>query len=218
MPPPPPDSLELLRSAVDQAAKPEVRAKNKAKATKTTKKPAATQDTPGTFYVYVDNDGLEHIVDSFQLVPKKHRSTAKKWVMDTGDERGEHDPHKQVKEPIGDTVGLLSTPAAPGVDPVVFHLPSFLLGLIVLAVLFLCSFLFKRKTKPVLKMILFAVALVIAGGAYFSWVRRQAGLGDDNFASPSAVIKDASRATEQLGKRQREQQQLLDEIHGGTEN
>lgn len=191
--------------------------------TKGTKGKTGTEDPPGTFYVYTDDTGMQHIVDSVKLVPKKHRKKARKWIMDAGDERGEHTLGDSVSKGIDSlakTVETVAQPpprAAPSAGGSGLHVPSVLLGLIAAAVLFLGSFIFRKRSKLVVKLLFVMVVIVIGGAAYLGWVRRQAGLGDEAMAKPKVMIDDARGAANLLQRRMLEQEEALQKIDAEPE-
>lgn len=223
--------LETLRDIVDDAArrneaasksahqkkKSKAKAKAKAKASGVNKTDPP-EDTPGTFYVYDDSDGIQHIVDSVKMVPKVYRKHTKRWVMDAGDERGAGEIDAALSDGISSLARTMeavvtpsasssTAPLAPG-----FHLSSFLLGLVLGTVLFVGSFLLKKKSSLLVKAVIGLVVATIAGAAYFGWIRRQAGLSGDIIAEPRSMINDARKAADLLQQRQITQERRLEEI------
>ena len=203
-----PDSIKLIQKIVEDTAHAHTEKTERALGDRTGEpieeppEPARSQ----AFYVYVDKTGMEHIVDSYKLVPKRFRKTAKKWIMDHGDDRGV----QQLKDLGASVVQRVETLASPSGGSG-FHLASFLLGAILAGVLFIASFTFKRGGNLVTKAIVLVVAVGIASSAYLGWVRRQAGLTDDVVATPGKIIQDARDAVRSLeGRLERDRRQLLE--------
>jgi len=216
-----PNGLQLIGELVDSAAKSRTAAAEQAAQAEpptrgAVKKQAkeATPDGPGTFYVYTDGRGTQHIVDSAKLVPKKHRKSAKKWMME-----GTGPSVRKIKHELStalsktaETVGIASPTESEAAESQGFHTPSFLLGAILASALFLASYVLRRNSSPLLKAVILVIVVGIAGGAYFGWVRRQAGIDSSATASPVAVVNDAREAVEKLEGRMQKEQKLLEAI------
>lgn len=226
-----PQLIRVIGDMVDEAAKASESQPTETPGTTGKDKPAGKTESEGkslaagegegrgdradTFYVYVDNDGIEHIVDSLKLVPKKLRSGAKKWVIPASEGGGPlNDRISEGLSTIAKTVETVATPPPiePGPKSTGLHVPSLLIGLVAGAVIFIGSFVLRRRTPFFVKAVLAVVVAAIAGVAYLGWVRRQAGLSDAPIARPSVVLEDARRAAETLDQHHRDQKRMIEEI------
>ena len=61
------------------------------------------------------------------------------------------------------------------------------------------------------RLTLLAALVALLGGAYFAWLRRNAGLSNDALATPSALIEDAKAAVAKMNARTQAEQNELKE-------
>lgn len=153
---------------------------------------AARSTTPNVFYKYRTADGRIAIVDSLDRVPASERAVAERVELEAGEAPSRY----------------------PLVSEVAAHMdwPSFATGFgVALALAAILSF-FGRGSARVLGFMVVAAILVAGTGAYFGMLRKATGQSDATFASPSAIIDDARRAVTEANKRQREREQLIDQV------
>lgn len=153
---------------------------------------ASPSASPNVFYTYRTADGRIAIVDSLERVPASERAGAERVELEEGSPPSRY----------------------PLVSEVASHIdwPSFATGFgVALAVAAVLSF-FGRGSSRVLGFMVVAAILVAGTGAYLGTLRKATGQGDALFATPSSIIDDARRTVGEANKRQREREQLLDQI------
>jgi hypothetical protein len=174
----------------------------------------------GTFFVYKDSKGVQHIVDSVKLVPKQYRKGAKRWR--TGDEKPAERTGQGSAEEITSveaqppSVAEVSAPVCPTLPPVeadgrTVHVPSLLLGIGLGAVFFLVWLFLRRRSSALLKLLIGVFIATLLSAGYVGWVRRQAGF-TGGIPGPTAAIEDARRAADALQQRSLERTRLLEDI------
>jgi hypothetical protein len=155
------------------------------------------QCTPGSqasahgarFYRFEDAQGRLHLVDSIDSVPQALRA------------------HAVCIEYRADATGFSRQIAQAGPNA------AWIFGLGVLAAVLLL-FLFWRlpaMRRMVVRLALLAGVVALLGGAYFAWLRRNAGLSNDTLATPAALIDDAKAAVAKMNARTQAEQNELKE-------
>jgi len=147
----------------------------------------ATGVANARFYRYEDESGRLHLVDSLADVPLANRA------------------HATCIEYTDDSPGLSRLLPARGVS----GWQMFGLGF---AAALLVAFVFTRLPGSMRWFARIAIVgglVVVLGGAYLGWIRRQSQQSSDAFASPSAMIDDAKSAVAKMNARiQAEQAEL----------
>lgn len=148
--------------------------------------------SPNVFYKYRTADGRIAIVDSLDRVPVNDRAGAERVELEEG--------------------------SAPSRFPLVTEVasrmdwPSFATGFGVALALAAVLAFFGRGSARVLGFMVVAAILVAGTGAYLGMLRKATGQGDATFATPATIIDDARRTVGEANKRQREREQLIDQM------
>lgn len=155
---------------------------------------------PGTstYYRYTDEGGRIHLVDQLGEVPARYRERAERISLDPSVVREE--------------AGASSPP-----DPLVA--PQFMLGFASALALVFAVWVARLPLNPFLKLVVSAAVATVVVLAYLGALRRQTGAQEGWFTSPAAIIDDARRNVELLNQRQRERDQVLEQLQkdpGGT--
>jgi len=155
------------------------------------------QCTPGSqasahgarFYRFEDAQGRLHLVDSIDSVPQALRARAVciEYRADATDFS------RQIAQAGPNAPRILGLGAAAAL----------------LALLVFWRFPSTRRVAARLAILAGVVALL--GGAYFAWLRRNAGLSNDALATPSALIDDAKAAVAKMNARTHAEQNELKE-------
>lgn len=153
---------------------------------------AARRALPNVFYKYRTPDGRIAIVDSLEQVPASERGNAERVELEAGEAPSRY----------------------PLVSEVAAHMdwPSFATGFGVALALAAVLSLFGRGSARVLGFMVVAAILVAGTGAYFGLLRKTTGQSDATFATPGAIIDDAKRTVTEANKRQREREQLIEQM------
>jgi hypothetical protein len=109
---------------------------------------------------------------------------------------------KKVQREVGDVLPFVND----------LDLPSVAVGFALSLVVFLTFAVVKKSLGLVFKLALLALIVGLLGGAYFGWLRRASGLGDDALASPQELIDDAKRAASDYQKKLDGQEKTLKKI------
>lgn len=161
--------------------------------------PAAAPASPGSsvFYRFEDAQGRVHIVDSLSAVPQEHQSKAVRIELSAP-------PERQTTT----NTELASTPSQ---APPALDWPSFGAGFGTAAVLGAALFALRRR-GPLPKLAVSLGLAALIGATYLGWLRRETGQSSSPLATPGALVQDARDAVQSLDRRNRQQEQLLEEI------
>ena len=150
----------------------------------------------GSFYSYIDTQGVDVIVQSLADVPEQYRAQVK---------------HIDLSKPA------ITLPSGPGEAAKVtqetsVHVPSFFLGSGAVVVLGLLGMVAFRKAHRILAVAAAVAVMAALGIGYMTFVRRQAGLQGAGPVTPASLLDDARAAAGALKERQREQDHLLNDL------
>ena len=167
-----------------------------------------SEPTKSKFFTYEDGEGHVYIVDSIEQIPKKYRELAEEVRL--GDRLKEAKKlqqkslkqAKKVQRDVGDVVPFVND----------LDLPSVAVGFALSLVVVLALAMVKKTLGLMLKLALLGVIVCLLAGAYFGWLRRASGLGDDQLASPKTVIEDAKRAASDFQRKIDDQERTLKKI------
>jgi hypothetical protein len=143
-----------------------------------------------TVYRYTDG-GRVVIVDSLSRVPARLRASVEAIP---------------VEAPAAMTLPALRE------LPERVHWPSFVAGAGAALVLTFAVLAVRRRVSGLLRWALVAGVLALAAGAYFGWLRRLGGQGEELLASPQRLIEDARANVQRLNERSKEQERVLREL------
>ena len=113
---------------------------------------------------------------------------------------------KKVQREVGDVLPFVKE----------LDLPSVAVGFAGSLVFFLVFAIVRKTFGLMIKLALLAAILILVGGAYFGWLRRASGMGDDALASPQELIDDAKRTAADYQKRIDQQEKALKKIEEGS--
>jgi len=155
------------------------------------------QCTPGSqtsahsarFYRFEDAQGRLHLVDSIDSVPQALRAHAAciEYRADATDFS------RQI------------TQAGPNAARI------FGLGALAALLVLLVFWRVPATRRLAVRLAILAGVVALLGGAYFAWLRRNAGLSSDALATPSALIDDAKAAVAKMNARTQAEQNELKE-------
>lgn len=155
------------------------------------------QCTPGSqdsahgarFYRFEDAQGRLHLVDSIQSVPPALRARAVciEYRADAPDFS------RQIAQ------------ASPNAARI------FWLGALAALLVLLLFWRSPGTRRLATRLAILAGVVALLGGAYFAWLRRNAGLSNDTLATPSALIEDAKAAVAKMNARTEAEQNELKE-------
>jgi len=150
----------------------------------------------GSFYSYIDTQGVDVIVQSLADVPEQYRAQVK---------------HIDLSKPA------ITLPSGPGeaskVTPETsVHVPSFFLGAGAATVLGLLGMVAFRKAHRILGVAAAVAVMAALGIGYMTFVRRHAGLRGAGLVTPASLLDDARAAAGALNERHREQEHVLNEL------
>jgi hypothetical protein len=164
----------------------------------------AATATESVYYRHEDATGKVTVVDSLEKLPAEVRAKAERVVL-TGTPAVEVDT-------AGHRERATASPLPFGLDAASFALG---LGAGMLSA-GLIGVVFTRTSagaaRWVLRGALAAGLAVLIGGSYLGWVRRAAGVGDGQLASPRQLVEDARDAADGVRRQREAQERELDEI------
>jgi hypothetical protein len=167
-----------------------------------------SEPTKSKFFTYEDGEGHVYIVDSLEQIPNKYRELANEVKLGDRLREAKKLPKKSLKEAkkvqreVGDVVPFVND----------LDLPSVAVGFAASLVVFLALAVVRKSLGLVLKLGLLLLIICLLGGAYFGWLRRASGMGDDALASPKTLIDDAKRAASDYQKKLDGQEKTLKKI------
>jgi hypothetical protein len=173
-------------------------------------------------YRYSDAQGVEHLVESKERVPKAYRAKAKEVTAQVAVE-----PHSPIKE-LQDQATLQALRA--GTQTVrraedalhsvgwawQLHVPSLLLGAGLVTALVLAWSMWRKQRRRVLKVagLVGVVTSMLMG--YATWLRMAVGLASNAtapvIATPKTLVDDAKAVRDVAQKRMQEQTHALEQI------
>lgn len=156
------------------------------------------------YFSYTDAHGTEVIVQHLGEVPSQYRAQAK---------------HIDLSKPALTPRGPDSRQAPPQArqlclpgQAACFHWPSVAFGAaLALALGLVAVFLLRRASRWFWTLVGLAAITGLAG-AYLGYIRNQAGLSRDRFATPGALLDDARQAVKAAKARDQAQERVLREV------
>ena len=163
--------------------------------------------TSRAFWTYLDAEGHQHIVDTFEDIPEALRSAAKRLDPEQKDETTpagvEHGTSEPAPIPSGGFVDAL-------------HLPSMAIGgALGLTVALVFAFV-QRSGRTLFKVALVVAIVGCLSSAYLGWLRSAAGLGPSTLTTPGSLIRDARDAADKMRGKLDETEETLERIEEGS--
>jgi hypothetical protein len=149
------------------------------------------------YYRWIDAEGRLHVVSSVDDVPSAARAKAERLELNPETSRQMH------------SAGYPKAPAPPAFE---LDFASFGVGFAAALCLALLFRLLPQSMRWMSRVVIVVCLGGLLVGAYLGLVRRQSGLGQDAFASPSAIVEDAKSAVEKMNLRQKRQDEELRRI------
>jgi hypothetical protein len=171
-----------------------------------------------TFFHYRDDAGRDVIVTDLNEVPKQYRDHMEILDEDTMSMR-QHALDLKAAELVDKVKSSSLGKQAPASTPRSFlgvDGPSFAIGFVIALVLGAFIWSGRGGARPlrfIIKLVVVALGLVLAGSLYFGFVLRSAGLGDGSTtATPADAINEARKAVDKANATNSAQQKALDKI------
>jgi len=157
----------------------------------------AAAENARTYYSYTDAEGVPHIVDSLDKVPKKKRAEVKSWTMQSD----ETSLGEQIEGALQDLfaeemhAAKLAQWRGAGQSKVLFHGPSFALGVGFIGLLLGAFFLWRKPAKSrgvrLLRGMMITLAFGLLAGGYISWLRLNVGNSATVLSAPATQSENA---------------------------